>query len=217
MPVIQAAVVASRSKDPTGCWGPTFLSKLDMDAPVAGLAVLDTFNKGSSAPRSVCAVGERRTTATRTERMKEERRLVWRVLRHWTEIANGGRFPRRDEIDPWLLGEDGANLVLMAVQSPIELSHFVEVGVNLAVALCPTDTLAGVLLSQLPRVVSGRQGVMIEGGATLDGIGILYRSVLLPLSEDSVAIDHLLGAANYRLLREDEEMTSRILFRRHWI
>jgi hypothetical protein len=50
---------------------------------------------------------------------------------------------------------------------------------------------------------------MIEGGATLDGIGILYRSVLLPLSEDSVAIDHLLGAANSRLLREDEEMTSR--------
>jgi hypothetical protein len=39
--------------------------------------------------------------------MKEERRLVWRVLRHWTEIANGGRFPRRDEIDPWMLGEDG--------------------------------------------------------------------------------------------------------------
>jgi hypothetical protein len=31
--------------------------------------------------------------------MKEERRLVGRVLRHWREIANGGRFPRRDEID----------------------------------------------------------------------------------------------------------------------
>jgi hypothetical protein len=89
--------------------------------------------------------------------------------------------------------------------------------VNLAVALCPTDTLAGVLLSQLPRVVSARRGLMIEGGATLDGIGILYRSVLLPLSENSVAIDHLLGAANYRLLREDEEMTRRILFRTHWI
>ena len=41
MPVIQAAVVASRSKDPTGCWGPTFLSKLDMDAPVVGFTVLD--------------------------------------------------------------------------------------------------------------------------------------------------------------------------------
>jgi hypothetical protein len=55
-----------------------------------------------------------------------------------------------------MLGEDGANLT--AVQSPIELSHFVEVGVNLAVALCPTGTLAGVLLSQLPRVVVGAPG-----------------------------------------------------------
>jgi hypothetical protein len=41
MPVIQAAVVASRSKDPTGCGGPTFLPKLDMDAPVVGFTVLD--------------------------------------------------------------------------------------------------------------------------------------------------------------------------------
>jgi hypothetical protein len=50
------------------------------------------------------------------------------------------------------------------VESPIELSHFVVVGVNLAIALCPTDTLAGVLLSQVPRVVSARHGLMIEAG-----------------------------------------------------
>ena len=85
--------------------------------------------------------------------MKEERRLVWRVLRHWKEISDGGRFPRRDEIDPWMRGKDGANTLLIAVASPIELSHFVVVGVNLAIALCPTDTLAGLLLSQVPRVV----------------------------------------------------------------
>jgi hypothetical protein len=111
--------------------------------------------------------------------MKEERRLVWRVLSHWKEMANGGRFPSRDDIDPWTRGEDGANCVLIAVESPIELSHFVMVGVNLAIALCPIDTLAGVLLSRVPRVVSARRGLMIEGEATLRGVGILYRSVLL--------------------------------------
>ena len=78
--------------------------------------------------------------------MKEERRLVWRVLRHWTEISHSGRFPRRDQIGPWMQGEGGANSLLIAVESPIELSHFVVVGVNLAIALCPTHTLAGVLL-----------------------------------------------------------------------
>jgi hypothetical protein len=149
--------------------------------------------------------------------MKEERRLVWRVLRYWTEIADRGRFPRRDQIDPWMLGEDGANCLLITVQSPIELSHFVAVGVNLAVALCPTDTLAGMLLSRLPRVVSARRGLIIEGGATLRGVGILYRSVLLPLSEDGAAIDHVLGAANYRSLRADEALTTQVISRTHWL
>jgi hypothetical protein len=51
------------------------------------------------------------------------------------------------------LGEDGANCLLIAVEWPIELSRFVVVGVNLAVALCPTDTLPGVLLSRVPQVV----------------------------------------------------------------
>jgi hypothetical protein len=142
--------------------------------------------------------------------MKEERRLVWRVLRHWKEIANGGRFPRRDEIQPWVEGEDSVNCLLIAVHSPIELSHFVAVGVNLAVALCSTDTLAGVLLSRLPQVVSALRGLIIEGGAKLRDVSILYRSVLLPLSEDGVAIDHVLGAVNYRSLRADEALTAQV-------
>jgi hypothetical protein len=45
---------------------------------------------------------------------------------------------------------------------------------------------------------------MIEGVATHRSIGILYRGVLLPLSEDGVGIDGVLGATNYRPLRADE-------------
>ena len=108
--------------------------------------------------------------------MKEERRLVWRVLRRWKEIAESGRLPLRDEVDPWLQGEDGANCLLIAVESPIELSHFVVVGVNLAVALCSTDSLAGLLLSRSPRVASARRGLMIEADAKLRVRIILYRS-----------------------------------------
>jgi len=96
--------------------------------------------------------------------MEEERRLVWRVLRHWKEVSVSGRFPGRDEIDPWLQGEDGKNCLLIAVESPIELSHFVAVGVNLAVALCSTDTLAVLLLSRAPRVVAARRCLIVEGG-----------------------------------------------------
>jgi len=118
--------------------------------------------------------------------MEVERRLVYRVLRHWTEIARGGRLPRRDEINPYIRGEDAANCLLIAVRSPIERSHFVMVGVSLAVALCPTNTLAGMLLSRLSRVVLARCGLTFEGVATLSGVDILHRSALLPLSEDGV-------------------------------
>jgi len=146
--------------------------------------------------------------------MEEERRLVYRVLRHWTEIARGGCLPRRDEINPYLVGEDGANCLLIAVGWSIELSHFVVVGVNLAVALCPPDTLAGVLLAQVPRVVSSRRGLMMDGVAMLRDVGIRYRAVLLPLSEGGTTIDHVLGATNNRSLRTNETRTTQVNFRR---
>jgi hypothetical protein len=55
---------------------------------------------------------------------------------------------------------------------------------------------------------------MIDGGATLRGADIIYRAVLLPLSEGTVAIDHVLGAMNYRSLRADEVRSTQVNFRR---
>jgi len=147
---------------------------------------------------------------------ENERRLVERVLGHWRKAAAGKRFPRLDEIDAWVVGDDWANCLVMAVQSPVELSHFVVAGEHLAVALCTTDTLAGLLLSHLPPVLSARRCLIVEGEATLRGVPILYRAALLPLSEDGVAIDHVLGAANHRTLHPDEPTTKRVV-RKRWI
>jgi hypothetical protein len=55
---------------------------------------------------------------------------------------------------------------------------------------------------------------MIEGGATLRGADIIYRAVLLPLSEGTVAIDHVLGAINYRSLGADEVRSTQVNIRR---
>ena len=141
-----------------------------------------------------------------TVRIVFKRRLVDRVLRLCTEIAQGGRFPSRDQIEPSVLGADWANCLVIAVQSPVARSYFVAVGENLSFAHCPNNTLAGVLLAHLPLVLSERRCLMIEGRATLRGSGVLYRSALFPLSQDGVAIDHVFGAANHRLLRENEEL-----------
>ena len=65
-----------------------------------------------------------------TVRVMFKRRLVDRVLRLWAEMANGGRFPRRDQIEPSTLGVDWANCLVIAVQSPVQLSYLVAVGEN---------------------------------------------------------------------------------------
>jgi hypothetical protein len=57
---------------------------------------------------------------------------------------------------------------------------------------------------------------MIEGRATLRGSGVLYRSALFPLSDDGVNIDHALGAANYRVLRKNEELRAPLI-RTKWL
>jgi hypothetical protein len=145
-----------------------------------------------------------------------KRRLVDRVLRLWTEMAQGGGFPRRDQIEPSMPGTDLANCLVIAVQSPVQLSYFVTVGENLSFAHCPNESLAGVLLSHVPQVISERRCLMIEGRATLRGVGVLYRSALFPLSDNGSVIDHVLGAATHRPLRENEELIAPLL-RTKWL
>jgi hypothetical protein len=145
-----------------------------------------------------------------------KRRLVDRALRLWTEMAQGGRLPRRDQIEPSMLGTDLANCLVIAVQSPVQLSYFVTVGENLLFAHCPNESLAGVLLWHLPQVISERRCLMIEGRATLRGAGVLYRSALFPLSDNGSVIDHVLGVANQRPLRENEELITPFI-RTKWL
>ena len=151
-----------------------------------------------------------------TVRVVFKRRLIDRVLRLWTEKARGQGFPRRDQIEPSKLGIDWANCLVIAVRSPVELSYFVAVGVNLSFAYSPKESLAGVLLSHLPQVLSERRCLMIEGRARFRDADILYRSALYPLSHDGVAIDHVLGAANYRALHENEVLMTPLI-RTKWL
>jgi hypothetical protein len=110
--------------------------------------------------------------------MRREQRLVHRVLRLWREMAQGARFPRRDQIEPSMLGEDWANCLVIAVRSPVKLSQFIAIGDNLSTGHGANGALAGTLLSRLPQVLSERRCLLIEARAILDGIGIQYRSVM---------------------------------------
>jgi hypothetical protein len=64
------------------------------------------------------------------------------------------------------------------LSSPWKLSNFVEVGRNFSRPLWPNNTLAGILLSHLPQVVSERRCLMIEARAILDARNSEARCVL---------------------------------------
>jgi hypothetical protein len=156
--------------------------------------------------------------------LTHERRLVSRVLRHWHEIALGQRFPSRDQIDPWFVGDDWASCTLIKLAPQLDHSTFVAVGLGLlppghesiegkAISACPQDTLLGVLVKYLPSVQPNSGPLGISGTATYGVGSILFRAVLLPLSSDGGAqIDSVLGAANFRDLRmgEDKEPRTRL-------
>jgi len=79
----------------------------------------------------------------------------------------------------------------------------------------PNRHVRGDAYVTVPQVVSSRRGLIIEGTATFRSVGILYRAVLLPLSEDGNTIDHVFGATNYRSLRSHEVPTTQTSSRTH--
>jgi hypothetical protein len=75
----------------------------------------------------------------RDQEMKEERRLVWRVLRHWRQIAEGGRLPRREEIDVWMRGKDVHRLAVRRQAGPKIFKGFDTLDMKEAKRRCLTS------------------------------------------------------------------------------
>jgi hypothetical protein len=165
------------------------------------------------------------------DKLFSERRLVSRVLSHWKQIAAGQKLPRKEDVNPWMVGDDWSHCILIDVAPVLQNSTFVSVGDEFAPAagqdlsgkqICEVapNTLLSVMLLNLPRVVRSGRYFAVEGEATIHcGKSILYRSVLLPLSEQGTVVDSVLGATNYRELRDSDLAglagnRSRILFGR---
>jgi hypothetical protein len=138
----------------------------------------------------------------------EDRRLVMRVMAQWQTLAGGRGMPRRSQIDPRRFGADWGNCLLIDVDPAPAQSRLAFVGERLRdptgpafdrqrLEECLEDTLIYSATADIERVVAERAPVG-EGVATHVGTAVLYRSILLPLSEDGRRIDGILGAANCR-------------------
>jgi hypothetical protein len=160
--------------------------------------------------------------AATTKDLQSQRRLVSRMLKHWDDRTGERRFPNKTEINEQVAGADWAHCALIALGSDLEQSQFLSVGPKLLdapgpplegqpIGACPHSSLLHALLGYLPRCIESVGPLAVSGSAQHGGYDILYRAILLPLSEDGATIDAILIAANYRDLRpgEDKQLRTR--------
>jgi hypothetical protein len=147
-------------------------------------------------------------------RLVSERRQSLRVLAVWRSLAEDG-FPRRSQIEPQLFGSDWANCLMVDVDPMVERSRIAFLGENLrdptwptferqCISECPDGTLLQLATRGIAELVAKRAPIGLGGPALYYENPILYRSILLPISESGTTIDGVLGVVNFREVTVEE-------------
>lgn len=140
-----------------------------------------------------------------------ERRLVMRLLRHWRDKAGDRRFPLCTDIDfsaipdiePWawravVRPDDTIALILEVVGTRLTEDCGTAL-VGLTLTEIPVGTLMAAATKYHGDVLAREIPISIGGELKhRDGRHLLYRSIILPLSDNGTTVSHLHGAANCR-------------------
>jgi hypothetical protein len=137
----------------------------------------------------------------------EERRAISRIHAVWKRLATHG-LPSRSALDPKEFGDDWSSCLIVPVTgdngAPRRVS---ETALDRNI---PRQRLASMLLSlsqrHVSRVLATGEPLGYGGTASHEGIDILYRIALLPLSEDGAHIDALLVGFTHREVPPPSEL-----------
>jgi hypothetical protein len=139
-----------------------------------------------------------------------ERRMVLRLLEFWREAKGEAEFPRLDQLDAVAMPELFPHCIVLDITGSATDPRVVEVGRTIAsyagaslkgkrISEFEPNTLPAHAVAYLEEVL--RKGVPISrGGSFVDarGVGILYRSIVVPLARDGKTPNALIAAANCR-------------------
>jgi hypothetical protein len=144
-----------------------------------------------------------------------ERRLVLRLLAYWRSLGDGRAWPSAAAIDPAQIADLWPHCFVLELVGTAKEPVFRALGPEFArhaerplvgcraSAVAP-GSLVGAATAYIPAVLE--KGVPISRGGVLRGPGaatLVYRSVLLPMSDDGAEISGILGAASCRDERQD--------------
>ena len=156
-----------------------------------------------------------------TERRKDgdalpkgmERRLVLRLLSYWRGLCDGDRLPSFAAVQPIAMADMWPSCFVLDVAGHEANPVFRRAGeafaahvpdlLNRRVSEVPANTLVHASVSYVGEVVA--KAVPISRGGEFykgDGTKVLYRSIVLPMSDDGETVSGLLCAANCREVRE---------------
>ncbi len=137
-----------------------------------------------------------------------ERRLVGRMLAYWHLLCQGRSYPRLKDLDVEAIGDDWRWAFILDTESHRDFPNFRYLGPALAkysgIFLAGEDAFTSTLLDvathKLDCVFRDGSPLLLEDVVTrFDGRRLMFRAVLLPLSDDGKHINFVLGAANGRL------------------
>ncbi len=138
-----------------------------------------------------------------------ERRLVYRILRYWQQQRGARTFPSLDDINPEDIVDLWPSCFVLETQNSVDAPYFQYLGASLAkysgVFLSGEKDWSLTLLDKATlgfrNAIEKMEPLMLEDEITrFDGTQLLFRSILLPLSDNGEQVDHLLGAANGKIM-----------------
>jgi hypothetical protein len=144
-----------------------------------------------------------------------ERRLVLRLLSYWRDICGDQDFPRAADVDSSAIADmwDYCFIIDIASGSP-KLTHFGNwhaefYGADMsgkALADLDKDTLAERSTDYLGEVIQ-RKIPITYGNALTEpgGRKILYRSIMMPLSDDGETLTGIFGGSNCKTADDADE------------
>ncbi|MHA7871414.1 MAG: PAS domain-containing protein [Hyphococcus sp.] len=133
-----------------------------------------------------------------------ERRLTRRVERAWREIAKD-RLPSWETARALDLGDDWASCFAVDLRLSDGFPYFIYVGdelcrfsnIYLSGSRHCEETLLDLATEKMDEAALSRAPVFFDNALRLfDRRRVVFRSALMPLSEDGANVTHLLGAAN---------------------
>ena len=145
--------------------------------------------------------------------LPRERRLNMRLMAFWWDKRADRRFPSVEDFDPEELSDVWTHCFTLKPQDPYEASVLDYVGDSLAAISGLSDpevtvdkvcenSLLDYATRNVPEVLSQQVPVIRSGEfVNQEGETVMYRSILLPLSQDQESIDCVVGGARCKVKR----------------